>query len=267
MCTIIQKHAITGLVNISTANPFLDGRPGAYGTVLTSPGTCNGTNINGVTIKATGSTTQGMVRLFITTTGGPIQLIKEITIPANTTTSVVPPFQVTVNEPIILDPGQILLASTQNPESFNVFANGTNWVNCNCTDESTCNTETTVYNSGMALITNATITTVLTALPVAALANGTRIPAIDIKGAQTGAIDQCIISLYLNDTINDYLIWDVPIPGFTQSNVEPTYRTRCFTGINLQPSYSLRASVNLANTAFNIFALGSDTTNCPCPVN
>jgi hypothetical protein len=263
MCTIIQKHAITGLVNISTANPFLDGRPGAYGTVLTSPGTCNGTNINGVTIKATGSTTQGMVRLFITTTGGPIQLIKEITIPANTATSVVPPFQVTVNEPIILDPGQILLASTQNPESFNVFANGTNWVNCDCTDECNCSDQTSVYNTGMASIEGAAIRTVLTALPATALANGTMIPFIDIKGAGNGAIDQCIVSLYINDGLNNWLIWDVPIPAFTQSDVEPTYRTRCVAMINLQPGYLLCSSVNIGNV-FNVIAFASDVTNCPC---
>lgn len=146
MCTIIQKYANTGLVNISTANTHLDGGAGAYGTVLTSPGGCNGTNINGVTIKATGNTGQDMVRLFILT-GSTRQLIKEINIPANVATGFVPPFQITVNEPITLDPGQALLATTNLGESYNIFANGTNWVNCDCSDDCTCNDETAVYVS------------------------------------------------------------------------------------------------------------------------
>jgi len=263
MCTIIKQFANTGLANIAAANTALDGS-GIMNAVLTSPGGRNGTTVNSVTVKAIGNTTQGMVRLFINTAGAK-KLIKEISIPGNTVSSTVPPFQVTMNEPITLNPNDILMASTQIAQPFNIFADGTDWLNCECTDVDTCNTETVVYNSGMAAIASASPTTVLTAIPVAALANGTSIPIIDIKGATLGSVQQCIVSLYINDGITDWLVWDVPIPAFTQSNVQPTYRTKCIAGINLQPGYLLRASVNGAAT-FNVIALGSDITNCDCAV-
>ena len=146
---------------------------------------------------------------------------------------------------------------------FNIFANGTDWLNCDCTDDATCNEETVVYNSGMLRTNSTTPATVLTAIPFTPLANGTMIPFIDIKGSDTLSIDQGIVSLYINDTATDWLIWDVPIPAFTQSSVEPTYRTKVLAMINLLPGYAITASVNISNY-FNVIAFASDVTNCPC---
>ncbi len=113
---------------VDTANSFLDGS-GVLVPVFTSG--ANGSVIKSITVKATGSTSQGMVRLFVG--NGELNfLYREIMIPANVQTGVVPAFSLVLPGIFRLQPGWSLLASTELSETFNVFADYGEWENCSC---------------------------------------------------------------------------------------------------------------------------------------
>ncbi|OJW96329.1 MAG: hypothetical protein BGO70_01200 [Bacteroidetes bacterium 43-93] len=99
------------------------------GSVLTASG--DGTVINSVTIKATGNTQQGMVRLFIDN-GVNKFLLVEVMIPASVQTSVEPAFGIELTGPIKLTANYVLYASTEQSDSFVVTATGVIWENCTC---------------------------------------------------------------------------------------------------------------------------------------
>lgn len=128
-CTKRQYEANIGMVTINTANPNRDGT-GSMGTVIT--GASDGSVISAITIKAQSTTTQGMVRLFIDNGAGTIIMIREVSIPATTPTSIVPTFGISLASTINLEAGFMLKASTQNAETFNVIAYAQDWTNCSC---------------------------------------------------------------------------------------------------------------------------------------
>lgn len=102
---------------ISTANSNLDGT-GTLGTLVT--GASNGTMIKRVTIKARGTTTQGMIRLFTQTAGGG-QLYKEIEVPPVVQSSRDETLIAVIDEYFFLASGNSLKASTEKGESFVIF--------------------------------------------------------------------------------------------------------------------------------------------------
>lgn len=114
-------------VDISTANTSRDGY-GTVGTVITA-GT-NGTRITRVTVRATGTTTAGNVRLFIYT-GSYYMYWREVAVVAITPTASTQSFNATVDLPgeyaLILPNGYTLVASTHNAEHFHVSAEGGNY--------------------------------------------------------------------------------------------------------------------------------------------
>lgn len=113
----------SGAVVISTANPNRDGT-GTIGTVLTA-GT-SGSRIDALDIQAVGTTTAGMVRLFLHN-GTAAFLLAEIPVQANTPSATAPAWSVQVNSnnnmnfPLIMATGFSLRASTEKAESFNVI--------------------------------------------------------------------------------------------------------------------------------------------------
>lgn len=116
-----------GIAAISTANTNRDGT-GTIGTVLTAG--ASGSRIDAVMVKATGTTTAGMIRLFVHN-GTTAYLLNEIPVLANTPSSTAPAWEVQMNAstmsqlfPIILPTGFSLRASTNNAETFNVLAVG-----------------------------------------------------------------------------------------------------------------------------------------------
>lgn len=116
-----------GIAAISTANTNRDGT-GTIGTVLTAG--ASGSRVDAVMLKATGTTTAGMIRLFIHN-GTTAYLLNEIPVLANTPSSTAPAWEVQMNSstmsqlfPIILPTGYSLRASTNNAENFNVMAQG-----------------------------------------------------------------------------------------------------------------------------------------------
>lgn len=114
---------ISAGVAIATANANLDGT-GTIGTVFSAGS--NGSWINGVHIKATVSTTNGMVRLYIYT-GATYYLIHEEPIPGITKSASVPAFQTYVPLNKAIPTGYSLRASTENAENFNVVSDASDY--------------------------------------------------------------------------------------------------------------------------------------------
>jgi hypothetical protein len=103
---------------VTTANTNRNGT-GTIVSVMT--GATNGTRIDDIYIVATGTTTAGVVRLFISD-GTNIRLWQEIIVPAVTPSTTVPVFSYTLlNQALILENGWSLQASTNNSETFNIL--------------------------------------------------------------------------------------------------------------------------------------------------
>jgi len=109
-------------VSFATANSNLDGT-GTLGDIIT--GASQGTHIQHVKIKAEGTTTAGMIRLFIYDLATTL-LMKEFLVAAITPSATVQSWEVewipTTN--LILASGEILRVSTENAETFTAFAFG-----------------------------------------------------------------------------------------------------------------------------------------------
>jgi hypothetical protein len=112
-----------GRAKISTANTNLDGT-GTLGTVLAA-GT-NGTTVELVRVKAQGTTTAGMVRIFLGD-GTNTYLVKEISVTAITQSGTVQTFEAEwtpTNGFFVIPSGWTLYASTNNAETFIVHSMG-----------------------------------------------------------------------------------------------------------------------------------------------
>lgn len=108
------------LAQISTANTARDGT-GTLGTVFTAG--ASGGRVDKLLIQAAGTTTAGMVRLFIDNGAGAIRLVKEVPVLAITPSATIPAWQaeVTFDIGLELQANAILKASTHNAEAFNVI--------------------------------------------------------------------------------------------------------------------------------------------------
>jgi hypothetical protein len=114
--------SIVGVVQVSTANTNRDGT-GTIATVVTA--SSQGTLIELVRVVATGTTTAGVVRLYIHD-GANSRLYEEILVTAITpsTTTAVYEAEFVPTKPLVLPTGYSLRASTHNAETFNVIATG-----------------------------------------------------------------------------------------------------------------------------------------------
>lgn len=117
------------ITQISTANTNRDGT-GTIATIATGPATAAaagvGKRINRVTVQATGTTTAGVIRFFISLDSGTTnRMICEKLVSAVTPSTSVPAFRMEVGEltGIILPGGgaAVLRASTNNAETFNIL--------------------------------------------------------------------------------------------------------------------------------------------------
>jgi hypothetical protein len=117
----------TGMGQVLTANTNRDGT-GTIATIFTAGS--SGSRIDAITLKATGTTTAGMLRLFIHD-GTTARLLSEVPVVAITPSSTLPSWESQLNTntmsqilPIVLPNGYSLRASTNNAETFNVIAIG-----------------------------------------------------------------------------------------------------------------------------------------------
>jgi len=123
---IFTIDAILGMVSIATANTNRDGS-GTIGTLVT--GVAGDTRISRITIKATGTTTAGMVRLWMHD-GANYKLWREILVSAITASATVATFESILEflgeRAIVLPAGHSIRASTENAENFDLVAEGGN---------------------------------------------------------------------------------------------------------------------------------------------
>lgn len=119
-----------GIAQISTANTNRDGT-GTIGTVFTAG--ASGSRIDAIDLKATGTTTAGMIRLFIHN-GTTAYLLTEVPVLAITPSATLPAWEAQLNTntmtqvlPVILPTGYSLRVSTEKAETFNVIALGGNF--------------------------------------------------------------------------------------------------------------------------------------------
>ncbi len=127
---IFTKAPIVGQAQISAANTNRDGT----GTIVTiQDGSTDGVRIDQIEVKAEATTTAGMVRLFISFDSGTTwNLWREIVVTAITPSATVKAFKAvidlttTLNDPPLSLPStaEVLGASTEKAEVFNVFARG-----------------------------------------------------------------------------------------------------------------------------------------------
>jgi hypothetical protein len=113
-----------GMVRISTANTLRDGT-GTLGDVIT--GATFGTRVDRIHVRAQGTTTAGMVRLFISD-GTNIRFWDEVSVTAITPSATVQAFEATIITPdaasplLVLPNAYVLKAGTHNAETFDVIA-------------------------------------------------------------------------------------------------------------------------------------------------
>jgi hypothetical protein len=107
----------TAQAQVSVANTARNGT-GTIVTVFTAG--ASGSRIDDIYITATGTTTAGVVRLFLND-GTNTYLFDEILVAATTPSTTVSVFQsVLLNQAIVLASGWSLRASTNNAETFNI---------------------------------------------------------------------------------------------------------------------------------------------------
>lgn len=116
-----------GVGQVSVANTNRDGT----GTIVTvfSAG-ASGSRIDAIDLKAVGTTTAGMIRLFIHD-GVNARLLTEVPVMAITPSGTLPSWEAQLNTntmtqvlPLVLPTGYSLRAATNNAETFNVIALG-----------------------------------------------------------------------------------------------------------------------------------------------
>jgi hypothetical protein len=106
-------------IQLNSANPNLDGL-GVMGAVTFAAGV-NGSRVDKCVVKATVSTTAGMVRLFVSSATA-TTLLTEIPITAVTKSASVPAFETVVDflGGLVIPTGCTVKASTEKAEAINV---------------------------------------------------------------------------------------------------------------------------------------------------
>ena len=265
MSAKIKYIARTAVININTANTFLDGT-GAMGSLIT--GSNDGTRIDVICIKATNATSQGMVRFF-TNHGTNTSLYREVCVPETNPSGITKSFEIVFSDGLLLEPGDSLFVSTQNSDSFNIIAYCNDILNCPCSSHPLDFASTTknVANTGLVTISTAntnrdgtgSISTLITA-PVSA-DGGTQIDMVVVKSIQKTTLG--MIRFFVNNGVSNFLMREIVVPGMSPSNVNPSFRASTYFGFPLQSGFSLNVSTQNSES-FNIIADGINQTNCTC---
>lgn len=246
MAAETQYTMNTGYQTWNTANSNLDGT-GFLANILAA--TANGTLIKTVTIKATGSTTQGMVRLFIYD-GTNTKLLQEIEVPAVTQSSTDPAFETTVNLNFLLKSGWNLKASTEKAETFCVIAEGLN-VAYYATSVRADTTKYTPYNGSTSIATaNSNLDgTGTMGIPLqSGGTKGTILLSVAIKAIQNTT--DGMIRLFLSDQTTVKIFKEIPVRAVTKSATAKAFEhvVRFPDGFGLKNGWQLRVSTQNAET-------------------
>lgn len=125
-CSFRQSYPNTGIGTISVANPALDGS-GTIEPIFTADPGMSGSVIKSISIEALSSTSQGIVRLFISRDSVNWALMNEISIPTTIQASSIPAFQVSMQQNYNLAAGYVIGASTQNAQQFGISIQAEKW--------------------------------------------------------------------------------------------------------------------------------------------
>lgn len=244
----IEYKSAIGMTTVSEANSNLDGS-GATQEVYKAEGNVT---MNRVVIKAMQSTSEGMVRLFISDPDRKItKLISEVKISSRVQSVTVPTISQVVGFPggFVLEEGYSLIASTQNAEKFNVIMEGREWKfpksetkikQAGVTAMSTVDTPNSNLDGSGALTT---------IIKSEKLNSGTNINSLSIQSISS--TNNGMLRLFMqNDKDEIKLIRELRVPETTQSNVVPSYgRMISFGGgLSLPKGYALLASTEQKNT-------------------
>lgn len=222
-----------------------------------------------ITIKAVGSVTAGMIRLYIQKPN-PTRtvLFKEIQVPTSpflaytpTPNPVLPTYETILTGDIRIENGCSLVASIQNSESFNFIVDSLSWDYPSTLPTTCCNFMQVSSVTGIEVINVAnhnldgsgTISTVFTASSNAG-SNGTLVKTVIIKALQSTSING-MIRLFVSDDNGStfYLMKEIPVGQTIQSSIEPSYKDVVELNLHLQPGYIIGASTeNAQNFAISI---------------
>ena len=256
MCTLYARSnaQLSGTMNI-------DGS----GTTTVITATVNhSTTIKSVTIKATMPVTQGMVRLFLASPGGDYALYKEVPVPtmpvlANTPTPtpIMKTFEVKIDGGLKLEGGYSLAASTQNGESFNVIAEGMDWVYadklppacCSFRQETAVTGFVTASQGNIMLDGTGPIVPILNT-PLTPAVNGYLIKSITIKALQS--TNEGMVRIFLGSIDGGPIVWtlfrEVYVPQTTQSGFDPSFKMVLEENLNITQGLLLGASTQLGQS-------------------
>lgn len=126
---VFTRAPVLAHATVSAANPNLDGS----GTIVSVvDGGTEGVEVKQVEVKAEATVTQGKIRLFLSIDAGVTwELWREIDVPPTTPSVSVNSFQATLDLTAagevtlrLADTDHVLGASTEQAETFNVFARG-----------------------------------------------------------------------------------------------------------------------------------------------
>lgn len=236
----IEYNAIMGLTTINEANSKLDGT-GPTKEVYKSEGN---TTINRVVIKSIQSTTEGMIRLFVSDGKEIVKIIHEERVPARNQTGTVPAYARIVSFPngLVLQEGFSIIAATQREEKFNIIAEGVAW--------KFPSKETKLKQEAVTILakvetpnSNLDGSGDLTEILKSDGQNGTKINSIYIKAESD--TENGMIRIFVKDEDDDIkLRREIRVPETTQSEVVPAYgRIINFPGgLSIPKGYALLVS-------------------------
>lgn len=264
MAAETQYTANTGATQINAANTSLTGS----GTINTDiwtlvRGGSNGTLVKSITIKAAGTTAEGMVRFFLYD-GTNTRLLNEVDILANTPSATNPAFEFTWNCNMSLKANFEIRVTTQIANTFNIISDSVDWnyFTPSVRQESTnftANTGTAVINVANTTLTGGTLNTNIWSAFTAgssATFRGARIDSLTIKAQGTSTMG--MIRIYIFDTTNYRLFKEIPVLAIVQTGTEKAYQYKLdMGGFSLKAGWEIRVSTEKAET-FSIIVEGND---------
>jgi hypothetical protein len=121
---IFPVSPVIGVANISSAITTRT-VTGVTGLTSVQAGGTNGTRVDRISIKATATTTAGIIRLWLYSGSGNAQLFHEEIVSAITPSATTAAYSTDIYYTDLLIPsGWTLYASTEKAEAFNVFLHG-----------------------------------------------------------------------------------------------------------------------------------------------
>ncbi len=241
--------ANSGAATINTANSSLTGSGVGVGTVLTA-GVAGGI-LKSVIIKAAQQTTAGMVRLFIVNGLNSI-LIDEIVIPefprlksTPTPAPVLPVFVAYKVYNLNLGAGDILKATTQNAEAFNIIGECLDVSYPDPAPDVCCNFQQNYPVSGLGIVSQGNSSLdgtgqIQDIFEAPASRNGTVVKSISISALQSTS--EGMIRLFMKTGGTYYLMNEIYVPQTLQSSSQPAFKIRLNQEYNLKTGFTLAAS-------------------------